>query len=242
MTSIRRVRAALAAALVLLCVPAFGADATLTGDFYSAYIWRGITFAKGPVFQPTLDVSGVSIGKVPLSFTVWGNFNFDDWDGQVMKNEFSEVDFTVTAGLPKGFSVGYIEYVFTVGEPSTRELTAAWSHELPLATPTVTFYYDVQQIDSGFLELGLEREFALGTKAGATLKGVVGFAGDGFATYYGGEKGGFYQYDLSGALSYKLGEKGSIQGTFGFVDAFDHAILPKQDADFYGGVSLSYSF
>jgi hypothetical protein len=71
---------------------------------------------------------------------------------------------------------------------------------------------------------------------------VVGFAGDGFATYYGGEKGGFYQYDLSGALSYKLGEKGGIQGTFGFVDAFDHAILPKQDADFYGGVSLSYSF
>lgn len=242
MNSMRHFRAAAAAALVLLCVPAFGADATLTGDFYSAYVWRGLTFAKGPVFEPTLDVSGVSIGKVPLSFNVWGNFNFDDWDAQVVKDEFSEIDFTVTAGLPMGFSVGYIEYVFTVGEPSTRELTAGWSHEYSLATPTVTLYYDVEQIDSGFLLLALEREVALGKRAAFTLTGEAGVAGNGFATYYGGERGGFYQYNLSAALSYKLGEKGSIWGTTGYTNAFDHAILPEQDARFYVGLSASYAF
>ena len=90
--------------------------------------------------------------------------------------------------------------------------------------------------------LGLERELALGEKAAVVLKGVVGYAGDGFATYYGGEKGGFYQYNLSGGLSYKLGEKGSIGGPSGYMDAFDHAVLPEQDVQFYGGVSLSYSF
>jgi hypothetical protein len=236
------VRAAVAAALVLLCVPASAADATLTGDFYSAYIWRGLTFAKGPVFQPTLDVSGFSLGKVPLTVNVWGNFNLDDWNGQLQKNQFSEVDFTLTAELPKGFSVGYIEYVFTVGEPSTRELTAAWSHEFAVATPTVTFYYDVEQIDSGFLLLALERELALSAKAALTLKGEAGYAGDSFATYYAGEKGGFYHYNLSSKLSYKLGEKGSIWGTVGYADGFDRTILPKQDARFYGGISASYNF
>ena len=158
------------------------------------------------------------------------------------KNEYSEVDFTVTAELPKGFSVGYIEYVFTVGEPSTREAYAAWSHEFSLVTPTVTFYYDVEEIDSGFLELGLEREFALGAKAAATLKGVVGYAGDDFATYYGGEKGGFYQYDLSGGLSYKLGEKGSIAGRSGSWTPSTTRSSPSRTCGFYGGVSLSYSF
>jgi hypothetical protein len=128
------------------------------------------------------------------------------------------------------------------GDPSTRELTAAWSHEFPFATPTVTLFYDVKEVDSGFLLLGLERELALGSKAALTLAGAAGIAGDSFAVYYGGKKGGFYHYDLSAALSYKLGEKGSISGTLGYADGFDRAILPQQDATLYGGVNLSYSF
>jgi hypothetical protein len=242
MRSMRFPMAAALAALLLPCVPAFAADVTLTGDFNSAYVWRGVTFSNDPVFQPAIDVSGFSLGKVPLSVNVWGNFNLGDWNGSVQKYEYSEIDFTVTAGLPKGFSIGYIEYVFTVGEPSTRELTAAWSHDFSFATPTVTFYYDVKQIDSGFLMLGLERELALGKKAAVTLKGEAGYAGEGFALYYGGEKGGFYHYNLSAKLSYKLGEKGSLSGSFGYTNGFDHTIRPTQDASFYGGVSAAYSF
>ena len=242
MNSTRRFRAAAAAALVLLCAPAFGADATLSTDFNSAYIWRGLTVTKGLVFQPALDVSGLSIGKVPLTFNVWGNVNLDDWDGQVPKNQFSEIDLTVTAELPKGFSLGYIEYAYPTGDPSTREFFAGWSHEFSFATPSVTFYYDITEVDSGFLLLGLERELALGEKAAVVLKGEVGYAGERFATYFGGEKGGFYQYNLSSDLSFKLGEKGSIVGTVGYTDGFDHEILPEQAVQFYGGVSLSYSF
>jgi hypothetical protein len=242
MTSMRRFRAAPAAALVLLCVPAFGADATLSTDFNSAYIWRGQTTTRGLVFQPALDVSGLSLGKVPLTFNVWGNVNLEDWDGQVPKNQFSEIDLTVTAELPKGFSLSYVEYAYPTGDPSTREFFAGWSHEFSLATPSVTLYYDVAEIDSGFLLVGLERELALGEKAAVVLKGEVGYAGEGFATYFGGEKGGFYQYNLSGGLSFKLGEKGSIVGTVGYTDSLDRAVLPEQDVDFYGGVSLSYSF
>ena len=67
------------------------------------------------------------------------------------KGQFSEIDLTLNAELPKGFSIGYIEYVYPTGDPSTREGYAAWSHEFSFVTPTVTLYYDVAEIDSGFL-------------------------------------------------------------------------------------------
>lgn len=230
------------AVLAAFSSPALAAEATVTGDLFSAYVWRGLTFAKGPVFQPTLEVSGVSLGEVPLSATVWGNFNLDDWDGQLEQNSFSEVDFTLNAELPKGFSVGLIEYVFTVGEPSTRELTLGWSKEYSLLTPTVTFAYDFGQLDSGFLLLGAERELPLGERAALTLSGEVGYAGEGFALYYGGEKGGFYHYGLTAAVSLKLGEKGAVSGKLGYTGSFDETILRDQEVSFWGGVSLSYSF
>jgi hypothetical protein len=233
---------AAAAALLLPALPARAADVTVGADFNSAYVWRGLTFSGDPVVQPSIDVGGLKLGKVPLNINVWGNFNLGDWDGTVEKNQYSEIDFTVTAELPKGFSVGFIEYVFTVGEPSTRELTAAWGHDFSFATPTVSFFYDVEQIDSGFLMLGLSRELALGQQAALELKAEAGYAGEGFAQYYGGEKAGFYQYNLVGKLSYKLGENGSLSGTVGYTDGFDRAILPKQDARFYGGINASYSF
>ncbi len=90
---------------------------------------------------------------MPLTFNVWGNVNLDDWDGQVPTDQFSEIDLTLTAELPKGFTLGYIEYAYptATGDPSTREFFAGWSHEFSLATPSVTLYYDVAEIDSGFL-------------------------------------------------------------------------------------------
>lgn len=234
----RPARHAAVAALVLLCTPAFAAEATLAGDLWSAYKWRGLTFAGGPVLQPSLDVSGLG----PLTVNVWGNFNLGDWDGRLREGQFSEVDFTVTARLPRGFTIGYVEYVFTVGEPSTRELTAAWSREYAALTPTVSLSYDVEQIDSGFLLLSLQRDAELSERLSLALKAEVGYAGDGFATYYGGERGGLYHFALTARLTRRLGDEGSVSGAIGYADGFSREVLPRPEARLYGGVSLSRSF
>jgi hypothetical protein len=229
---------AAAAALALLSSTASAAEATITADTYSGYTWRGITFAGGSVVQPSLDVTGLG----PVTVNVWSNFNLDDWDGKLHSKAFSEVDFTLNAKLPRGFNAGLIEYVFTVGEPSTHEVSAGWGGEFSVVNPTVTAYYDFGQVDSGFLLVGLAREFALSKKASLGFKAEAGWAGKGFAVYYGGTKGGPYHYNVSGKLSCKVGEKGILAGTVGYTSGFDRDILPKQDVELYGGVNLSYGF
>jgi hypothetical protein len=222
------------------------ADVSATVDMNSAYVWRGITFSKGGVVQPSLDVSGIKVGQVGLGVNVWSNFNLTSWDARVQSGQFSEVDLTLTASLPKGFKAGYIEYVFAVGgttkpgpsEPSTRELTASWSRTM-VVTPTVSVYYDVEQIKDFFLTLSLARRLELSKKVAATLAAEGGCTGKKFARYYGGTKGGLYHFNLTGRVSYQVRDKLSLSGLVGYTDAFDRTILPKQDARFYYGLSLA---
>jgi hypothetical protein len=222
------------------------AEVTGTVDVGSAYVWRGITFSKGGVAQPSLDVSGIKLGQVGLAVNVWGNFNLSSSDGRVQSGQFSEVDLALSASLPKGFRVGYIEYVFAVGgttepgptEPSTRELMASWSRAMAV-TPTISLYYDVEQIDDAFLLLSLARRLALSKTTGAVLTVEGGYAGKRFAQYYQGAKGGPYYFNVMGRLSYQVNDKLGVSALVGYADGFDRAVLPKQDARFYFGVSLA---
>lgn len=231
-------------------VPSRAADASLGSDLSSRYIWRGINLSGGPVLQPYLDVAGLRVGPVPLGINVWANLNLDDWDGRLQSGQFSEVDLTLTAELPRGIKLGYIEYVFAIGgagepsralEPSTRELFASWSHPMTVR-PAAAFYYDFGSIDSGFLLVSLARDQTLTKKAAVEIQAEAGYAGESFARYYGGAKGGFYHYGVSGRLVIKLGEKGQLAGTVGFASSLDEEVLPRQDTRFFFGLGAAVAF
>jgi hypothetical protein len=244
----RRVALLCMLALVGCGAAASGADVTASADFNSAYVWRGITFANGGVVQPALDISGIKIGKVGLGVNVWANFNPGSSEGRVRQGQFSEVDLTLTASLPSGFKVGYIEYIFAIGnapepvvrpiEPSTRELMISWSRTMAV-TPTVSFYYDVEQIDAPFLVLSLARRVDLSKKAAATFTAEAGYTGEKFAQYYEGSKGGLYHFNLTGRVSYQVRDKLSLSGFLGYADGFDRTVLPKQDARLYLGLGIT---
>ena len=237
--------AALSTATLGGVATASAADVSAALDINSAYVWRGITFSKGGVAQPSLDVSGVKVGQVGLGVNVWSNFNLSSWEGRVQNGQFSALDLTLTASLPKGFKASYIEYVFAVGgttkpgpaEPSTREIMVSWSRAMPI-TPTVCLYYDVEQIKDVFLLASLARRLELSKKAAATLTAEGGYTGKKFARYYSGAKGGLYHFNLTGRVSYQVREKLSLSGLVGYTDGFDRAVLPKQDARFYYGLSV----
>jgi hypothetical protein len=221
-----------------------GIAVSVTSDVNSAYVWRGITFAKGGVWQPALDVSGIKVGQVKLGLNVWTNFNLSTWDGAVQKGQFSEVDFTLGAELPGGFKASYIEYVFAVGgnvdfvaapEPSTRELMAGWSHDFAV-TPTVCLYYDIEAIKSPFLLVSLARQQKLNDKASVTFQAEAGLAGTKFAEYYGGTKGGLYHYAVSARGSYQATEKVGLSALVGYSGGFDKDVLPDE-IDLGGGAS-----
>jgi len=202
------------------------------------------------VTQPSLDVSGIKVGKLSLGVNVWSSFNLSSWDGQLQRGQFSEVDFTLTATLPAGFKVGYVEYVFAVGgatdfsaapEPSTREVMVSWSRELAV-TPTLSAYYDVEQIDDYFLLASLSRGLKMTAQANLNLTAELGLAGRKFAQYYGGSKGGLYHYNLVAKGSYAATPRLGLSATLGYTAGCSAQTLPRDVPGFHGvyaGVGLS---
>ncbi len=59
-------------------------------DFYSRYMWHGIPFSQGAVWQPSATVEYHGVG-----FNVWTNFVLSEDPNQ---GEFNEVDFTLYYG------------------------------------------------------------------------------------------------------------------------------------------------
>ena len=68
-------------------------------DFYSAFVWRGSSYGKGPHFQPELEFTtgGLTMG-------VWGSFDF---------NGYSEADPYISYSFPFGLSLGLTDYYYT---------------------------------------------------------------------------------------------------------------------------------
>jgi uncharacterized protein (TIGR02001 family) len=66
-------------------------------DFYSSYVWRGVSFS-GPSIQPFVDFStgGFSIGA-------WGSYGFDG---------FTESDLYASYGFDFGLTVGLTDYYY----------------------------------------------------------------------------------------------------------------------------------
>ena len=221
------------------------ADVTAALDVNSAYVWRGITLNDGAVVQPSLDVS-----KGGFGINVWGNFDLDDYDGQLEDNEFSEIDLTLsyTFSLESvEIGLGYIEYLFPAGGPGTREVFV--SLDLPLfggLSAGSAFYYDVDEVDSYYGDVHLSYALPLTDQLGVEAKAKIGYAGEDFAEVYGGTDGGFFDYGFSLSLSYAVTNALSLGAAIAYTDTVDEDVLPEgdfaQDTQWYGGVRIAYAF
>jgi hypothetical protein len=220
------------------------ADAELGIDFNSAYVWRGITFNDGWVAQPSMTVE-----KGGFSFNVWGNYDIDDYDGVVNDYDFSEIDLTVAYTFPSDtvqFTVGLINYLFPgTDAPSTTELFTrlgvgggmGWS-------AAVTFYYDVDEVDSYYTDFSLAYAKALTHAVTMEFGATIGYAGNGFAQAYSGGERGFYDYGLSLKLTYAITKALSFGASVYYADNVDDDALPDAlvDKNLYGGMSIVYAF
>ncbi len=243
MCSLRRLVTGIAlATLGLGSVPARAADAGISFYFSNTYIWRGINFNDSGVMQMSLDAGSLNIGGAPLSFNVWGNMDVGDFDGALGKGDWSEVDLTATLELPKGFSVGYIEYLFPGGAIGTRELFVGWSRDF-LVTPSATFYYDVDEVEDFYATIGLGYSYALTEKASLDFGGLVGIAGEKFAEVYtGGTEGGLYNFDLNAGVSVQANDIVGVSAVIGVGDSLNSKALPDElTQGFYFGAAVSFA-
>lgn len=231
---------------------------TARADIISAYVWRGITVNEGWVVQPSLDIATPS----GVGLNVWGNVNLDDYDGRFQENEFGELDPTITYAFsvgPVSLTVGVLEYLYphqvttsgssnavhTGATPGTRELMAkAETQVMETLSVSASFYYDADEYDDFYANIGLKyAPVIIKDKLSAEMGALVGYAGKDWAVGNSlGTKGGFHEWNVYAAATVKLTAQLDASANLGYTDTLDKDVLPEQDTNLYGGVSLSTSF
>lgn len=137
-------------------------DVDVTVDVYSKYIWRGFNLGDDTVLQPSLGIAGEH-----LSLTVFGNYDTGAGD------EWTELDYTLEYGFLVGENegvVGWTYYTFPNlpdGDgDSSQEVYAGltWPGRVPLS---LTVYYDYDEGDGIYAEVGTEVPVQMGDGEGA---------------------------------------------------------------------------
>lgn len=214
------------------------AEVTVGADVASAYVFRGVTFNDGPVFQPYVDVAGFEGPLAGLEFGVWGNLDIDDFDDTLESGQFSEIDIYASYSFEfEGFdfSIGYTEYTFPGAEgKADREIGISLGFDA-IVSPFVGVYYG---LDGGiekdlYAEAGLGFEIELVEDLTLELGALVG--------YLSPDEGdsGFHQYELSAALSYSI-----FSASVTYFGQIDDDVLTDEayDVEVVGMLGVSYSF
>ena len=217
--------------LSLAAAPA-AADAEYALDFASAYVWRGITFTDGAVFQPSVTASNDS----GFAINVWGNLDLDDAND--MSAEFNEIDLTASYGFGSdavSAEVGFIEYLFPNTEfAGTREVYLSLGWDVA-ASPSLSVYYDIDEVKDFYANFGISFGGDVSDALAWSVDVSAGWAGDDFAAAYGGVAGGMYDGNVTFGLS-----GGAWSAFVSYVDALDDDALPEQPVDFLAGIGFSF--
>jgi len=237
--------ASAAAAACVLAAAARGTEATVSLDFFSAYVWRGITFNEGAVMQPSIDVA------LPGGFgvNVWGNFDIDDSDGALDDGEFSELDATVSYSFSAGaadLAVGFVQYTFPQqpgpDDSDTMEVYVSASCAVARGVACgLDIYYDIDQVDDFYATASLSYSRALSGRLTGELNGSAGYAGGGWTA---NGKPGLFDYSIGLVLSAPVSDVLSAGANAVFVGSLDDDTLSDDMArrDFVCGVNISAAF
>lgn len=257
-----------AIALLLLSVFAFNAQAaedekawslSIDQTFSDKYVWRGQQYNEEGVNQGSVDFS--------YDFGDYGTFGVNFWYNLALDNEntgtasndlgagnFSEFDYTVYWTKSYGaltLGAGHIYYDFAqVNNGSTREVYISAAYETAFFTPSVTVYYDYEDVDGFYVDFEIGRSFDLGV-ADMTLdlSAHLGWADDDQSSfYYNGDGAGFSDYSLKAAVNIPVTENITITPSVTYYALIGDANSDSannvnfEDDDFVFAINLNLSF
>ncbi|MCF7818888.1 MAG: hypothetical protein K9M54_13510, partial [Kiritimatiellales bacterium] len=219
-----------AAGVIAAVVGTASAETSVSMDFVSAYVFRGVTLNDGASFQPGIEASGLGLDEKCGSVTVgaWGSAGFEDSYavGNIGGSTFQESDWYGSYGLPTiveglDVSVGYTEYSYAVGS-ADKEVNIGLGYELAGVALSATYYQFVGGafVASMYGELGAGYDIEASTNLVVSLGARVGYA-----DWDGGESG-FSDYDLSIGASYTLSDIWSIGASVAYIGQIDDKVLP----------------
>lgn len=235
-----------------------GAEVSVTADFASAYVFRGTTFNDGAVFQPGVEVGGFPIPASFGSFVVgaWGNFDIQDYDGNLKSSEFSEVDLYAVYALPVevvDLSAGYTEYTYPNGGPADKEVSAAVGKSVFGVDLGAAVYFGIGGSieDSEYYEFTLDYGFDVSDALVLSVGGTVAYLDPDGA---GGS--GWHHATATAGLSYALTENWGLGASVTYVGQLNDRVLTDvqyvpgtdtiasngYDTELYGTVGISCDF
>jgi uncharacterized protein (TIGR02001 family) len=221
-------------------------EVSVSVDFASAYVFRGVTLNDGFVIQPGLEATGFGLAEHCGSLTLgtWGNFDVDDYNGGE-SSEFSEVDWYVSYSLPTlvdglDLFVGWTEYTYpsSAGGNADKEANVGAGFDLAGVALGATAYFGaggaVHSSQYYLFDAGYDLELAedLGASLGASFA---------YADIDGGENG-FADGTLSAALGYALSDNWSVGASLTYIAQLDDDVLTDEDIKATGAVGYDVDF
>ncbi len=122
-------------------------------DLNSRYVWRGLAFSDGPVFQPSLWW-GIS----PVMISIWGNYVIGN---EQYRGQFNEIDYSIQTEHSLGSlgvvgNINYYTYPHQYASPATGEAELILSHSLGSFEMSLTNSLDfIEYPGAYFVSLGL---------------------------------------------------------------------------------------
>ena len=225
---------------------------SLTQGISSKYVWRGVAFSEDTVNQGDATVSADLDEFGTFSVGVWYNLDLEK-SGTVEAGHVSEVDYTF--GWENDFDgytlgAGYIVYDFPGTDGETREAYLSVSLDTYLA-PSITAYYDVEDVDGLYLELAIGHDFdtdSIVKGSSVSVGATLGWASDEMdQAYYGASEGeavdGLSNASLSVSWGIPVCEMISVTPFITYTTLLDNATTNgTEDANIIGGLNLSIEF
>ncbi len=203
---------------------------SVTADFASAYVFRGVTLNDGAVFQPGIEVSGFGMPEEYGSFVLgaWGNYDIDDYSGNVPGSTFTETDWYASYSLPEivdglDLFVGYCEYTYG-GAARDEELNIGAGYEIAGIGLGLTLYQGVGGLigSQTYVELTAGYALELSEELNASIDASAGFMEYDDAVTL---DSGFHNYSIGASISYALTENWSAGASITYIGQGDDKVL-----------------
>jgi len=218
-------------------------------DYNGKYVWRGQNLTDDPVLQP-----GATIGLGNLTLGIWGNLETTTVNGE--RDNFTEVDYSLdySDSIPGseilGFSVGLINYDFPEADAQTYEVYAGLSVDTFLS-PSVTYYYDYDDVDSSYVSVGIGHSIAdiLGEESGvsADLSASLGWGAKKYNQFYwGANDSALNDLALGAAFPFAVGPV-TVTPSLNYIMLVDSDIkstnaYSTDNEYFFAGIGVSMEF
>jgi uncharacterized protein (TIGR02001 family) len=225
-------------------------EVSVTMDFASAYVFRGVTLNDGAVFQPGLEATGLGLpeGAGALTIGTWGNYDIDDYDNALKSSEFSEVDWYASYSLPSlvdglDLFVGWTEYTYPMGDSvSDKEGNLGLGYDVAGVSLGATAYVGAGGGINGNVYYDLSAAYAL--EVSEELEVSAGA----LVAYLDPDSGtaGWNDGVFDIAASYVVCENWSVGLSVAYIAQLDDEVLVDgkgaYDVDVVGVLSLAGSF